>query len=434
MPEPSRTRPHPLRSGGRRASGLDALRSPRYRRFWFGSLASVGATQLLVLGQGWLVFELSGSPLDLGLLGAASSLPAILTLFFGGILADRLDKRRVLITTAAIIATLLLLLAVLDATGAVTVGQVLAIVAVIALVQGIDWPARQAIFPSLIERRQMMSAVALNSILWQGTRMIMPAIGGVVIAATDTSVVFFVSAVGFLYMAIVLATLDVDRPAPVAAASMSQLAEGLRFIATHRLFAVLIPLTWVSMLFGTSYIQLMPVFAASLGVGERGFGMLVSATGVGSVLGTVLVSTLQGAPRLGWIMLGGLLISTLGLIAFGLVIAFAASLPGAYYLALGCVFAYSAFASVFLISSMTALQMRLPDRLRGRVMGIHGITFSLIPLGGLFGGTVAAASRPSVAVIVGATVVALSAAWVLLTQKEVRDLDGRRHVDSGASS
>ena len=108
---------------------LGALHSPLYRRYWLGSLASIGATQLLMLGKGWLVFELSGSPLKLGLLGAAGAIPQILVTLFGGVLADRLDKRKVLMTTSLIISTLLLILAALDFTGIVEVWHVIVIAA-----------------------------------------------------------------------------------------------------------------------------------------------------------------------------------------------------------------------------------------------------------------------------------------------------------------
>jgi MFS family permease len=410
-----------------------ALRFPGYRRYWLGSLASVGGTQLLVLGKGWLVFELSGSPFDLGLLGAASAVPSIIMTLFGGVLADRMDKRKLLMTTSVVVAALLLLLAVLDATGIVTVWQVLVIAALISGVSGLDWPTRQAFFPSLIEREQMMSAVALNSLLWQGSRMILPAIGGLIIAFTDTAVVFAVSAAGFLCMFFVLASLEVRHVAPELGASRGHFMEGIRFIATNHLFAALIALTFVVMFFGTSFLQLMPAFADLLGTDEIGFGALVSISGVGSISGTLVAGGLQNARRLGLIMLGGVLLSSSSLYGFGVITGFAESIPGAFYAAMLFIFLMSLFNSIYLISSMTTLQLRVPNALRGRVMGIHGIAFSLISLGGLFGGTVAAATSLPVAVTVGASVVFLAAVLVALTQIDVRSLDGRMSRDIHSS-
>ena len=411
--------------GRRLGIQLNALRSRAYRRFWLGSLASVGGTQLLVLGQGWLVFELSGSPFDLGLLGAAVAIPSILMTLFGGVFADRLDKRRLLMTTSLIVAGLLVLLSVLDLTGVVVVWHVLVIAGLIGLVSGFDWPARQAVFPSLIDREHMMSAVALNSILWQGTRMIVPAAGGVVIAITDTAVVFIAAAAGFIYMFLVLTSLDIGHVVRARGASVGQFLAGVSFVTNNRLFGGLILLTWVNMFFGTSFIQLMPAFADLLGAGERGFGVLVSTSGIGSITGTVLVGAFQRARRLGWIMLAAILLSASALYGFSLITGFAESIAGVFYVALLFVFLTALFSSVYLITSMTTLQLRVPDSLRGRVMGIHGIGFSLISLGGLFGGAVAAASTLPLAVAAGASVVLLVVIWVGVTQTEIRSLDGR---------
>ena len=154
-----------------------ALRGPRFRRYWLGSAASVGAFQLLIMGQGWLVYELSGSTLQLGFLGAASSIPTIIASLAGGVIADRVDRRRMIIATSLLTALLLALLATLDGSEVVRVWHVLAIAGTIALVVGFDFPARMAIFPSLVGRSHMMSAVALNAMLWQGTRMFLPALG-----------------------------------------------------------------------------------------------------------------------------------------------------------------------------------------------------------------------------------------------------------------
>ena len=403
---------------------LGALHSPLYRRYWLGSLASIGATQLLVLGKGWLVFELSGSPLKLGLLGAAGALPQILVTLFGGVLADRLDKRRVLMVTSLIIASLLLLLSILDFTGVVAVWHVIVIAALIGLTSGFDWPARQAFFPSLIDRKYMMSAVALNSVLWQGTRMIVPAIGGIVIAISSTAVVFLASAFGFLTMFFVLASLDVTHRVTTHGSSLHQFTEGLRFIASTKLFTILIPLTWAVSFFGVSYIQLMPAFAEILGVGERGFGFLLSASGVGSVSGTILIVFVQKSRHLGWFIIAGSLCSALALLGFAIVTGSAQSIPSAYAIAICFVFLMSLFNSVYLISSMTVLQMRVPDDLRGRVMGIHGITFSLISLGALFVGSVASALTPPIAVAIGASIVMFAVLSIATTQTEIRNLEG----------
>ena len=420
------------RAHERGASRLSALGQPRFRRYWLGSLAAVGGAQLMIVGQGWLVFELTGSSLDLGLLGVAVSVPTIVASFFGGVLADRFDQRKTIIVTSLINAALLSALAALDATGAVRVWHVLAIAAMVALPSGIEWPTRQAIFPRFIEREHMMSAVALNSVLWQSTRMVLPALAGVIIAISDTSVVFVASAAGFFVMALVLANMRVDRGPRASAASLQQLAEGVRFIVGHRLFSVLIALSWVHMFFGVSAVQLMPVFADRLGSDETGFGALVSASGVGSVTGTIVVGAWQRSPRLGRIMLGAVVATALCIAAFALVVLNAGAISAAYPVAIGWMVASGLFSSIFLITSMTVLQLHVPDPLRGRVMGIHGITFSLIPLGGLFSGTLALWTGAPVAVLVACTIVVLVAGAIMWRQAEIRELDGTTIESAGA--
>lgn len=403
---------------------FDALRSPRYRRFWFGSIGSTGATQLYFVGMAWLVFELSGSALDLGMLGGAMAVPAIIATLAGGLIADRGNRRKVLLITSVLAGVALAILALLDATGSVAVRHVLVIAAVLGLISGFDMPARVSFFPALIEPEQMMSAVALNSILWQGTRMVLPAIGGVLIAVADTWVIFALCTVGFAAMAFILVRLQVNPTPGVPAKGDRGLMAALRFIWQERLFVVLIALTWILMFFGTSYVQIMPVFSELLGGGEKGYGLLISATGVGSVAGTLLVGRLQRSANLGRIMLGGALVFALALICFAIVTRNANNLQWAFVGA--CLFATLASigGSFFLISSMTVMQLAVPDALRGRVMGIHSITFSLIALGGLVLGPLAELYSPPIAVTCGALVVGVSVAIVSASFPHIWHLDG----------
>ena len=402
---------------------FDALASAPYRRFWLGSIASVGSTQLYFIAMAWLVFELSNSPLDLGLLGAATAVPNILATLIGGLVADRVNRRTILILTTGISTVLMLLLAALDATGLVLVWHVLLISGLLGLVQGFDFPARSSIFPSLIEPKQMLSAVALNSILWQGSRMIFPAIGGILIALTDTSLIFVLCGLGFITMLMVLCWLEVVQVIQAKADPWHEFKEGLRFVLHHRLFLTLILLTWISMFFGTSYIQIMPIFADILQSGERGYGLLISATGVGSVAGNLFISRFQQSRRLGLMMLSCAALAPFSLIGFSLVAGTLANVAGAFWLASLFAVMTAAFSSVFLVSSMTVLQLKVPDKLRGRVMGIHSITWSMIALGGLIAGALASKFSAPVAVVIGAVIVLSSVIWVTIRKLELLNLN-----------
>ncbi len=397
-----------------------ALGSPRYLRYWLASFASVGATQLITLGQGWLVFELSGSAISLGMLGAAAALPNILMTLLGGVIADRFAKRRIMMATSLATTALLLVLAWLDLSEQVAVWHVLTIAAAISLISGLDWPARVSFFPLLVERPAFMSAVALNSFIWQATRMAMPALGGMLIAlASDTWVVFALGAAGFFTMFLVIATIHVEEAPANHASPLEQLTEGLRFIWHTTLFRTLLALTFVGMFFSQSYVQIMPVFAEALGTNETGYGYLLSAGGVGSVVGTLLVGSIHRYERLGAVMLLGATLSALLVGAFAL-----ASLSGSLLLALLLAFLAAASASVFMITSMTVLQLSVPDTLRGRVMGIHTIGYSLIPLGGLFVGALTEELGAAAAVLAGCTVYLLVIAALWLGSREVRGLSG----------
>lgn len=404
---------------------LSALRHTPYRRYWLGSFASVGATQLQILGQGWLVFELTGSALMLGYLGAAASIPAIVMTLFGGALADRLNKQVVLMTTSLIVASLIGVVAFLDATGIVAAWHIILIASIVSFTQGLDWPTRQSIFPTLIERDDMMSAVALNSIIWQSTRMVIPAFGGLIIAWADTWVVFALCSLGFLTMFAVIWSLKLNLPRPeIIHSTLRQISEGIRFILDERLFLVLISLSYAGMFFANTHMQLMPAFATLLGASEAGYGYLMSATGVGSVAGTILVGSFQHSPRLGQIMLSAAAASGVCIYGFCLAASLADVMPLAYYLAMSSVFLASLFSSIFMICSMTVLQLRVPDNLRGRVMGFHGITYSLMPLGGLLAGAIASVSSTPVAVAVGITVYLAIILGIATSQRQVRDFDG----------
>ena len=402
-----------------------ALGYPLYRRYWLASFGSVGATQLVTLGQGWLVFELSGSPLNLGYLGAAASLPSILVSLFGGALADRFNKRLILMTTSGMTALLMLVLALLDFLNLVQVWHVLAIAACVSFITGLDWPTRSAFYPHLIERNGLMSAVALNSFIWQATRMMMPALGGLIIAFSDTSVVFALAAAGFLLMFLVMASIGVNVPGERHHSTLHQVREGFQFIVSNPLFKWLILLSYTSMFFGTAYMQLMPVFADLLNAGETGYGYLLSATGVGSVLGIFFITAAQHSRRLGYIILAGAAAASLGLWGFA-----AVAYLGNFTLALLLAMLTAVFSSVYMITAMTVLQMAVPDRLRGRVMGIHTITYNLMPLGGLLLGAIATLSTAPIAVFAGASVALLFVLYLFLGQPDIRHIDGDQSLNS----
>lgn len=408
---------------------LSALNSRQYLQYWLGSLASVGATQLMLLGQGWLVFELSQSPMMLGILGAAASIPTILVTLFGGALADRMNKKKVLMLTSLLNSMLMAVIALLTYLEIVQVWQIIAIAAMVSFISGIDWPTRQAIFPLLINKESMMSAVALNSILWQSARMVLPIFGGFILAHSSPSLLFALCSAGFLMMFIVMSRISLKHSKTRHERStLDQIKQGLAFITSEKLFYYLLLLTYSSMLFGMAFMQLLPAFAEILDVGALGYGYLMAATGVGSVSGTIATGFVQHSSRLGKVMLVSTLVSALMIFILCWVSAMAESLIGAYWLALGAIFAASFFHSIFMITSMTVLQLKVPDELRGRVMGFHGICYSLMPLGALVFGALATITSVPVAIATGVFVYLGVIFYISLTQAVVRQVSGKQEL------
>lgn len=382
---------------------------------------------MVILGQGWLIFKLTGSALQLGYLGAAASIPSILLVILGGAIADRYDKRALLIIASGLNMLLLTTLATLDYLHIVEVWHVLSVAMLISLITGIEWPTRTAFFPHLIERKAMLSAVALGSFIWQSTRMMMPALGGYVIASWGTWTIFALGALGYSYMFMTIFTMQVHVPGEKHKSTWQQAKEGFRYVFDNAIFAWLILLAIVCMFFGNAYMQLMPVFADLLGSNERGFGYLLSASGLGSILGTLAVISVQHSQRLGLIILGGAAGMAICLLGFWLSLR-----SGSFCPAMLSTLLASACGSTMMISSMTVMQMKVPDRLRGRVNGIHSISFSMIPLGGLFLGMLTSQFDAPTAILIGASVCLLFSIYVYMRKPIIRNIDGREFQHSSS--
>ncbi len=399
---------------------LGALSNANYRRYWLGSLASVGAIQIAGMAQGWLIVDkLGGSPLSIGALGAATAVPTILVNLFGGVLADRVDRRKLIISVSAASSLLLLLLAVLDSTELIEIWHVIVIASVQGLVMGFDGPVRSSYFPLLIDRKHMMSAVALGSVMWQFSRLATPVAGGFIIRFGGTESVFYIGVLGWVSMFLVMISLRVKSPPPSKSRNVIEdMLEGVKFILSRRDFVLLIGLTYATHFFGFQYIQLMPFFVQRLEVGAEGLGILFSIVGLGALTGTLVVGRIRANKKIGFIMIGGSVIFSISLAAF----AYSTN----FFLALFYLYIAGLANTIFFVVAMTVLQLRVPERIRGRVMGVYTITFSLIPLGAVMGGVFATAYDERIAVVVGASILAGIFLIVGLSQPMIRNLDGTK--------
>jgi MFS family permease len=401
-----------------------AFRYREYRNYWFGMLSAVGGFQIAMFGQFWLIHELTGSTVYLGYVGLANAIPAIILNLAGGVVADRFDKQRLIIVTQTISAALVGLLAVITLAGVVEPWHVLTIAVFAGAINAFNQPARQSIYPYLIERKVMMSAVALNSSIWQGTRIIAPAIGGVLIAIVDTGAAFVLAAVLMFVFTIVVAFLKVPDEARAGASArktsaFGDIVEGLKFIKANSVFSFLIGMTFFNSFFGLSYIILMPVFADDiLKVGADGQGVLMSVSGVGALIVTLWLGTRVSSGNTGLILIGGAVLTGITVAAWALT----AEYIGSYPLALFLIFFLGLFSSVYMISIMSTLQMLVPNEMRGRVMGFYGMTWNIMPLGGMFAGALAVSIGAAWAVAIGGLAVSAFAIGPALLNGRIRNL------------
>lgn len=409
--------------GGHWFSLPPALRYPAYRYYWMGLVASVTGYQMFRVAQAWYVYELTGSPLWLGFAALANAVPGMFFNLFGGVFADRLNKRLLVMCTQAAAAGIIFTLAVLTLMGIATQWHVMIIAFLAGAVEAFDNPARQAMYPHLIDRKVMTSAVALNSSVWSATRIVGPVIAGFIVDFQGMSTAFFVAGAGFTIMAVVMLFLKVP-PIPRGSHGnpVQDLLVGLRFIKGNSIFTFLITMTFFNSFFGMAYVFLIPVFAQeNLGLGATEYGALLSASGVGSLLITFILVSKSNLGSKGLMIIGGAFLFGASLIAFGLT----SKYIGSYELALAMLFAIGLFTSVVNISIQSALQSLVPDEVRGRVMGFYSMTWSIMPMGGMLAGALASivVVGAPFAVAIGGSAVAAFALGPALFNRKIRNLD-----------
>ena len=401
-----------------RISALASLRHRNYRLYWTGLLVAIMGWQVLTFTQLWLVYELTNSTVYVGLVGGINGACNICLSIFGGVFADRLDRRRLLLLTQSLMATLSLVLAILTVTGAINVWHVLIIAGLTGATAAFDSPARQALIPHLIDdRRDLSNAVALSSSVWSAARIIGPAIGGVLITTTGPAMCFFVTAFGYSAMVLSLRYLRLDPAAakPVRLRMLSEIKEGWAYVLRNRVFLVLIGMTFFNSLLGLSYVYLLPVFAKDiLHVDSSGYGLLMTVSGVGAVCGTIAVASMSGRGNRGKTLI-------LGSVVFGALLA-AFAFSRSYTFSLSALALAGFFNSLYMTNVVTLLQTLVPDALRGRVMGIYSLTWSLMPLGGMQAGLVAEAIGTPLAVAIGGFGIIGFTIVVAIASKQVREL------------
>ena len=371
--------------GGGWPAPLRALAHRNYRLYFLGQLVSLTGTWMQSVAQSWLAYRLTGSAALLGIVAFVSQVPAFVLAPMGGVLADRADRRRVLIATQAASMLLALVLAALTLGDRIRVAHILVLAGLLGAVNGLDIPVRQSFVVDMVGREALANAIALNSSVFNGARVVGPAVAGLLVAAIGEGWCFFANGVSFLAVIAGLAAMRLPAfaPRPSAAGAWASLVEGLRYVGRTRPVRALLLLLGLVSLTGMPYAVLMPIFADRiLGGGARGLGLLMGATGLGAVLGALALAARRGTRGLGrW--------AAISAAGFGLaLILFAVSRR--FWLSATLLVPVGFFMMNQMATSNTLLQSLVPDDFRGRVMAAYAMMFmGMAPLGALAAGAAA---------------------------------------------
>ncbi len=362
-----------------------ALRHRNFQLFFAGQAISLIGTWMQTVAQSWLVYRMTGSALLLGTVGFASQIPVFIMAPIGGIVADRNNRRRVVIGTQITSMILAAVLAFLTLSGRIQVWQIMAIAAGLGVVNAFDIPARQAFLIDMVGREDLLNAIALNSSMFNGARIIGPAIAGILVASIGEGWCFFANAVSYIAVIVGLLLMRIEHPANLAnqGSPLENVLEGFAFVRnTGPVRSILLLLGVVSFV-GMPYAVLMPVFADKiLHGGARGLGILMGATGVGALFGAASLATRVGVKGLGKLI-------ALAAGGFGIsLILFSSS--KIFWLSTVLLVPVGFCMMVQMASSNTLIQAMVPDKLRGRVMSFYSMMFmGMAPLGALSAGALA---------------------------------------------
>ena len=369
-----------------------------FRWVWLGSLASFMAMNMDMLDRGWLVLRLSNdSPSALTWVMVSMALPMTVMSLVGGALADRFTKKYLIMISQLGTAGSCLVVAILDATGAVWLGALMVTGFLNGCMMAINMPARQSIVSEIVPPGRIMNAIALNNTTMNMTRGLGPAVGGIMIAFLDTSGVFYVIALLYVFSALSMipiktATADNNRPRKSVT---GDIREGLSYVIGDPVLRGMAIMALMPALFGYTIMVLMPAWGREvLNVSSYDLGYLMSFTGLGAVLGTLALASLRSMSRKGWALLT--LSSLWGISVVGL----ATSIG--FIMAIFFLFAFGLLSAIYMSLNMSISQMYAEPEKRGRVMSIFMMSFGLMPLSALpFGEMAEFIGTPQTLVIAG---------------------------------
>ncbi len=391
------------------SSGMRAFRHRNYRLFYAGQTISLIGTWMQSVAQAWLVLQLTGAPIALGVIAAAQFTPVLLFGLFGGVIADALPKRRTLIATQSTMMILALVLWALVATGVVQVWMILVLALLLGIANAVDMPVRQAFSVEMVGREDVGNAVALNSAMFNSARIVGPAVAGVTIGIAGVAVAFLINGLSFIAVIVGLffmrdAELRLPPPSPrpkTPRAVVESLAEGLRYVRATPIVLLAILVVGVVATFGMNFNVLVPAYTQDILHGDAAaYGFLMAASGIGSLIAALWIAfSASDSPRL---LVGGALLLGVAETALAAV--------GLLSFALALMFLVGVGSIAMTATANTAIQVTVPDVLRGRVISVYTTIFAgSTPIGGLVMGGIASALGVPIAFIVGGGISAVAA-------------------------
>lgn len=360
-----------------------ALTHRNFQYFWFGQCVSLIGTWMQNAGQSWIVLQITNSAFKLGILNAAQFLPTLLFAIFAGVIVDRFPKRTITIVTQAVLMACAFVLAALIWTGNAKYSYILIIALVLGTAQALDMPARQSMIIELVGKEDLMNAIALNSAIFNGARIIGPALAGIVMASIGAGSAFFINGLSFLAVIYGLYKIDAAKTPMNESTGKGVLAEaaaGIKYITKTPVLYITLLLSVVLCVFSQNFNTLIPALAKNvLHQKELGYGFLMSAMGVGALIGALsLAVRSRRKPRYEAFLFGG------GIMALFVLII---GLQHNYIISAVLLMAVGWGMVTFNANANNIIQVNAPDQMRGRIMSALSLaTGGMIPLGSIYAG------------------------------------------------
>jgi MFS family permease len=396
-----------------------AFKYRNYRLWFIGQLASMVGTWMQSTAQAYLVYQLTRSPAYLGYVGFAGGIPSWLLMIYGGVISDRMSRRTLMVITQTSMMLLAFILAALAFTNVVQPWHIIVMALLLGVANAFDAPARQAFVLEMVEREDLVNALALNSSMFNLATVVGPAVAGAVYAIVGPAWCFTINGVSFLAVIVALLMMRI-KPLPVrekASSAIQDLKEGFRYVAKHQVIRVLMLVAIVYGLFAMGYATIIPAWAVTILGGDAGtVGLLQSARGLGSLIAALMIATLGRFNWKGKMLTIGTLSFPILLLVFSVITWTPLSLLVMIGVGLGQMLLWNMLN--------TLIQTLVNDDLRGRVMGWYSLTFfGAMPIGALFAGSMADAVGEPVTVVFTALIALVFAAFLFWRMPQLRTLE-----------